>query len=63
MTFGTDGVLVFQGTKSSVTWQIFDAWAPHSIGVHCMAHRTNLAVQILSHLQMVNRFEGLFHTF
>ncbi len=62
MTFGANGVSVFQGIKLGVTRQIFDARAPHSIGVHCMAHRTNLAVQILSHLQMVNRFEGLFHT-
>ncbi len=50
MTFGADGVFVFQATRSSGTWQIFDAWAPHSIGVHCMAHKTNLVVQTLSHL-------------
>ncbi len=27
-----------------------------------MAHRTNLMVQILSHLQMGNKIEGLFQT-
>jgi hypothetical protein len=60
MTFGADGVSVFGGTKLGVIRQIFDAWAPHSRGVHCMAHRTNLAFQTLSHLQMINKIEGLF---
>jgi hypothetical protein len=29
------------------------------MGVHYVAHRTKLGIQIMSHLQMVNRFEGL----
>jgi hypothetical protein len=33
MTFGANGVSVSQGTMSSVTKQIVDGWAPHSIGV------------------------------
>jgi hypothetical protein len=32
------------------------------MGMHYMAHRTNLMVQILSHLQMGNKIEGLFQT-
>jgi hypothetical protein len=44
MTFGADGVFVFQGTKSSVTKQITNGWAPHSMGVHYMVHKTNLVV-------------------
>jgi len=60
MTFGVDGVFVFQGTKLGVTQQIFDGWASHFMGVHCVVHRTNLGVQIMSHLQMVSKFEGLF---
>jgi hypothetical protein len=50
MTFGTDGVSTFQGIRLGVTWQIYNAWAPHSMGVHCMAHKTNLIVQIVSYL-------------
>jgi hypothetical protein len=50
MTFGANGVSVFQGTKLGVTCQISDGWAPHSMGVHCMVHITNLIVQTLSHL-------------
>ncbi len=42
--FGANGVNVFQGTKSDVTKQIKDNYALHYIGVHCMAHCTNLVV-------------------
>jgi hypothetical protein len=44
MTFRANGVSTFQGTKSGVIRQISDAWAPHSIGVHYMAHRIDLAI-------------------
>ncbi len=44
MNFGVDGVSICQGTRSGVTKQIVDGWAPHSIGVHCMAHKINLMV-------------------
>jgi hypothetical protein len=44
MTFSANGVYVFQGIKLGVTQQISNEWAPHSTGVHYMAHRTNLAV-------------------
>ncbi len=33
MTFGANGVSVSQGTMSSVTKQIVDGWALHSMGV------------------------------
>jgi hypothetical protein len=60
MTFGVDGVFIFQGNKLGVTWQSFDGWASHFMVVHYVAHKTNLGVQIVSHLQMVSKFEGLF---
>jgi hypothetical protein len=62
MTFGVDGVSIFQSTRLGDTKQIVDCWAPHSMGVHCMVHRTNLMVQTLSHLQMGNKIEGLLQT-
>ncbi len=62
MNFSADGVFVFQGTRSSVIIQIVNGRAPHFMGVHCMAHRTNLVVQTLSHLQMVSRIESLLQT-
>jgi hypothetical protein len=62
MTFGIDVVYIFQGVKSRVTKQIFNGWALHSMGMHCMVHRTKLVIQILFHLLMVNKIEGLLST-
>jgi hypothetical protein len=62
MTFNVDGVFIFQGTRLGVIQQIFERFLPHSTRVHYMAHRTNLAIQTLSHLQMVNKIEGLIQT-
>jgi hypothetical protein len=62
MTFGV-GVFVFQGVRSWVTKHIFDRWACHSMGMHCMVHKTNFVIQILFHFSMVNRIEGLLSTF
>jgi ubiquinone/menaquinone biosynthesis C-methylase UbiE len=33
------------------------------MGVHCMVHSTNFAVQTLSHLAMVKRTKSLLSTF
>jgi hypothetical protein len=45
-----NGVNVFHGNNNGVTKQIKDNYTPHFIGVHCMAHHTNLVVQTLSKL-------------
>jgi len=50
LCFGADGANVFQGGKTRVTKQIKDSWAPFSMGVHYVAHRTNLVVQSLANL-------------
>jgi hypothetical protein len=50
LCFGRDGVNVFQGGKTRITKQIKDSWAPFSMGVHCVAHRTNLVIQSLTYL-------------
>jgi hypothetical protein len=34
-----------------------DVWAPFSMGVHCVVHRTNLAVQSLSNLTLLVQLE------
>ena len=57
--FGADGVSVFQGRKNGVTTQMRQHMAPFVIGVHCMAHRTNLAVEPLSDLPVVAKVEAL----
>jgi hypothetical protein len=47
LCFGANGVNVFEGGKTRVTKQIKDSCAPFSMGVHCVAHRTNLVVQCM----------------
>ncbi len=51
--FGVDGVNVFQRTRTSVTKQIHDSYAPNYLGIHCMAHEINLVVQTFSSLFLV----------
>ncbi len=60
--FGVDGVNVFQGANSGVTKQMKENYAPHSIKVHCMVHRTNLAVQTLLGLPLMIKLENLLQT-
>jgi hypothetical protein len=57
--FGTDGVSVFQGYRSGVTQQLKEHDAPFILGMHCMAHHTNLAVKPLSNLPVVSKLETL----
>jgi len=47
LCFGTNGVKVFQGGKNGMTKRIKDSWAPFSMDVHCVTHRTNVAMQSL----------------
>jgi hypothetical protein len=56
---GADVVSTFQGAKTGVTQQIQSKYAPFALGVHCMAHRCNLAFKTLSQLDIMNRIEGL----
>jgi hypothetical protein len=57
--FGVDGVSVFQGSRNGVTMQLQEYADPFMFGVHCMAHRTNLAVQPMSDLPLVAKLESL----
>ncbi len=47
VSFGVDGVLVFQSISTSITMQLHNEYAPHMVGVHYMVHCTNLAMQTL----------------
>jgi hypothetical protein len=53
LSFGINVVNVFQGGKKRMTKQIKDSWAPFSIGVHYVVHRTNLAIQLLVDLNFI----------
>jgi hypothetical protein len=48
LCFGTDGAATLQGLRLGVTTQIQRDYTPYNIGVHCMAHRCNLAFKMLS---------------
>jgi hypothetical protein len=48
VSFGANGVIVFQGIKSDATMQIQEKYAPHMVGVHCITQHTNLVVQTLN---------------
>jgi hypothetical protein len=43
-TFTANGIPIFQSIRLVVIWQISNVWTPHSMGVHCMAHRINFVV-------------------
>ena len=57
--FGADGASVFQGSRNGVTVQMKEHVAPFMFGIHCMVHRTNLAVEPLSNLPIVGKIESL----
>lgn len=50
VSFDVDGASTLQGTRSGVMTQVRDKYAPFCIGVHCIAHRCNLAFKALSNL-------------
>jgi hypothetical protein len=62
ISFGADGASVFQGRTNGVTKQLQDQAMPYLMGVHDMAHRTNLAVKPLSNLPMVQKVEKLLQS-
>jgi hypothetical protein len=59
MCFGADGASVLQGSKNGVTQKLQTGYAPHMLGVHYVAHRSNLAATALSDLEMISRLENL----
>ena len=62
ISFGIDGAFVFQGKTNGVTKQLIDQAAPYLMGIHNMAHCTNLVVRPLSNLPMVQKIEKLLQS-
>jgi hypothetical protein len=60
--FGVDGASLFQGCYIKMIFQIKEMHSYYMMGHHCMAHRTNLAVQVLSNLPIVSKLEDLFQS-
>jgi hypothetical protein len=57
--FRADGASVLQGKRQGVTTQLQVKHAPHMHGMHCVVHRTDLPVEVLSELPLVSRVEEL----
>jgi hypothetical protein len=62
MCFEADGILMFQGYRSNIIQQLKEQDAPFMLGVHCMTHCTNLAVEPLSNLHVVAKLETICQT-
>ncbi len=56
---GCDGDLVFWGFWVGMITKIREWLAPYLFSVHCVAHRTNLVVLVLSKLSLVAHIEGM----
>jgi hypothetical protein len=56
---GCDSSFVFQGHQTSVTMEFKEVVAPFMNGVHCFAHKTNLAMITLSDVPFVHQLEGV----
>jgi hypothetical protein len=59
ISFGADGVSVFQGCRTGVATQLRMKHAPFLVSVHCFAHRLNLAYKSLSSMGVMPRIESL----
>jgi hypothetical protein len=60
--FKADGVSTFQGAKTGVNIQIYEKWAPFSLGANISSYRINLVVETLSKYPMVSCLERLFQS-
>jgi hypothetical protein len=59
ISIGTDGASVFQGARAGVVRQLQDDHAPFVQGIHCLAHRVNLAMKVLSKLHIMSCVESM----
>jgi len=58
--FKTNGMIIFQGCKFNFTIQLMYKYVPFVNGVHYMAHHTNLVIQTLSGLNLVDKIKNIF---
>jgi len=56
---GADGASIMQGQHNGLCVRLQTSIAPYMLGIHCMAHRTNLAFKIVSNFEEVSKVETL----
>lgn len=54
---GADGASVMQGHKNGLVTRLKEFLAPYVVGIHCMAHKMNLAFGIVSNSPQIYRVE------
>jgi len=54
---------MFQGCSVGVIKQMKGHIAPYLIGMHCIAHKTNLAILVLNNLSMVASIVQVYFSF
>lgn len=57
--FAADEVTVFHGVKNGVMTQLMQKYIPFMSNVQCMAHYTNLIVQMFNNLSLLSKIEFL----
>ena len=62
ITFKANGVFTIQGAKSSIIVQLINKYASFMIGVHSMAHQSDLDVQIVPNFEVMKHVEDLLAT-
>jgi len=59
---GCDGDSVFEGIQYGVITQTKEQITPFFIGVHYVAHQTNVAILVLSKLSLVMHIESMLQS-
>ena len=62
ITFGADLVSTFKAAKSNILVQLITKHKPFVVGVHCVAHCTNLVVQTLTNFEVMKHVEDALAT-
>jgi hypothetical protein len=62
ISFGANGMNVFQGVRNGVIHQMKDMYSPCLGGIHCMVHHTNLAMQTLSQIFIMKSIKYLLQS-
>ena len=67
VSVGADGASIMQGQRNGICAKLQLSASPYMLSIHCMAHRMNLALKIVSKFHWFKRLNTLYvrfmHTF
>ena len=58
---GVDGAPVMEGKRNDLCVRLELSTSPHMLGIHCMAHKKNLAFKIVTKFPLLSKVEYLVH--